>query len=191
MKRAILATFLALLPLTAAGAIKAEPKAAAETELRPPRPGVPPPARGLSTGAWVLAGTGTVVLLAALFWPRHRQPSPPPDPLVVAQEQLRALRSDVAAVTPAAVSTVVRFYAADAFHIEGSGLTSEEVVSALVTRRKCPVEITNAVWRFLSECDAAKFSAHAEPPEAEALLAGATKLVDELEAARVRAVRTL
>ncbi len=199
MKRAVLTAAVALFPLTMMGAIKAEPKsepnAAPENELRPPRPGIPPPVRGPSVSAWVLVGAGTALVLTALLWPRHKHPSPPPDPFVVAQGKLAALRSDAGRATPAELSAVVRRYAADAFFIEGSGLTSEEVVSALVTRRKCPVEVTNAVWRFLAECDAAKFSPGfgngAVASRADALLADALKLVDELEAARMRAVRTL
>ncbi len=200
MKRAALTAALALFPLTVMGAIKAEPKsepkAAPESELRPPRPGLPPPVRGPGVGAWVLAGAGTALLLTALLWPRHRHPAPPPDPFAVAQQELAALRSAAGRATPADLSGIVRRYAAGAFFIEGTGLTSEEVVSALVIRRKCPVEVTNAVWRFLSECDTEKFSPRlgngaAEPSRVEALLADAAKLVDELEAARMRAVRTL
>ncbi len=187
MKRAVLAAALALAPLAAMGAIKAEPV----SELRPPRPELAPPMFAQHRTAWVLVGLGVGMILVALCWPRRKPPAPPPDPFAVAQRELDALRADTAKATPVAVSAIVRRYAADAFGLAGSGLTSEEVVSGLAVRRACPAELTNAAWHFLSDCDRAKFAPHAEPVEGVALLATAASLIAELEAARAKAARTL
>ncbi|MEO6785814.1 MAG: hypothetical protein ABI318_06740 [Chthoniobacteraceae bacterium] len=187
MKRAVIAAVLLSFPLVAMGAIKAEPS----PDLRPPRPELPPPLIARSHSAWVLGGLGVAMILVALCWPRRKPPLPPPDPLAVAQEKLAALRADAASATPVAVSAIVRRYAADAFGLAGSALTTEEAVSGLVARRSCPVELTNSVWRFLSDCDLAKFSPRAEPPDAPALVGSAARLIDDLEAARAKAARTL
>ena len=189
MKRAArLAAFMAALaffPLAVSGAIKAEPA----PELRPPRPEIPPPPIARSHIAWVVGGVGAAVAIAVLCWPRRKPPAPRPDPFFVAVEKLATLRADGA--TPVTVSSIVRRYAADAFAIEGSGLTTEELVSGLVTRRSCPVELTNAVWHFLSDCDRAKFSPAREHAEKSALLGTTAKLIEELEAARAKAARTI
>ncbi len=182
---ALLAVAALHFPLAAHGAIKAEPA----PELRPPRPEIPPPPIARSHIAWVLGGVGAAIAVAVLCWPRRKPPVPPPDPFFFAVENLAALRADGA--TPIAVSAIVRRYAADAFAIEGGGLTSEELVSGLVTRRSCPVELTNAVWHFLSDCDRAKFSPVPEHAEKSALLGATAKLIEELEAARAKAARTL
>ena len=187
MKRAALAAALALFPLTAMGAIKAEPV----SDLRPPRPEMPPPPIAQRRDAWVLGGIGVVIILVSLCWPRRKPPVPPPRPFAIAHEKFSVLRADVAGATPAAVSAIVRQYSATAFALTGSGLTSEEVVSGLVTRRACPAELTNAVWHFLSDCDRAEFSPIRESADGPTLLASASKLVDELEAARAKAARTL
>ena len=187
MNRAALAAALAFFPLVAMGAIKAE----RVPELRPPRPELPPPMSTGSRSAWVIGGLGVAILLAALCWPHRKPPAPPPESFAVAQEKLGALRANAGSTTPAAVSAIMRRYAAGAFGIEGGGLTSEELVSGLVARRSCPVELTNAVWRFLSDCDRAKFSQGVKSPNAPALIGSAAKLIDELEAARAKAARTL
>ena len=191
MNRAVIAAALAFFPLVAMSAIKAEPTPEPMTELRPPRPELPPPASSRSRGARVLGGLGAAMILVVLCWPRRKPPAPPPDPIAVAQERLGVMRSDAARATPVAVSAIVRRYAADAFGIEGGGLTSEELVTGLVARRSCPVELTNSVWRFLSGCDRAKFSPGSEAPEGPALITDAARLIDELEAARAKAARTL
>ena len=187
MKVAAIAAALAFFPLAAMGAIKAEPV----SELRPPRPELAPPMTARSRSAWVLGGIGVGMILVALCWPRRKPPAPPPDPFAVAQRELDALRADTAKATPVAVSAIVRRYAVDAFGLAGSGMTAEEVVSGLAVRRACPVELTNAAWHFLSDCDRAKFAPHAEPVEGVALLATAASLIAELEAARAKAARTL
>ena len=187
MKRAVLAAALAFFPLAAMGAIKAEPA----SELRPPRPELAPPMTARSRSAWVLGGIGVAMILAALYWPRRKPPAPPPAPFAIAQRELDALRADAAKATPMAVSAIVRRYAVDAFGLAGSGLTAEEVVSGLVTRRACPVELTNAAWHFLADCDRVKFAPHAEPVEGVALLGDAASLIGELEAARAKAARML
>ena len=187
MKRAVLAAALALAPLAAMGAITAEPV----SELRPPRPELAPPIIAQHRSAWVLGGIGVGMILAALCWPRRKPPAPPPDPFAIVQRELDALRSDAEKATPVAVSAMVRRYAVTAFGLAGGGLTAEEVVSGLVTRRACPVELTNAAWHFLSDCDRAKFAPHAEPVEGTALLGTAASLIAELEAARAKAARTL
>lgn len=181
MKRAVLAAALALLP------IKAEPV----SELRPPRPELSPPMTARHRSAWVLGGIGAGMILVALCWPRRKPPAPPPDAFAISRQELDALRGDAAKATPVAVSAIVRRYAANAFGLAGSGLTAEEIVSGLVTRRSCPVELTNAAWHFLSDCDRAKFAPHAEPAEGAALLGTASSLIAELEAARAKAARTL
>ncbi len=187
MKRLALAAALALFPIVVSGAIKAEPA----PELRPPRPEIPPVPIARSHIAWVLGGLGAAIVFAVLCWPRRKQSIPLTDPFTVAHEKLAAVRADTGGATPVEVSAIVRRYAADAFVIEGGGLTSEELVSGLVTLRSCPVELTNAVWHFLSDCDRAKFSPAAEPSEKSALLAATAKLIDNLEAARAKAARTL
>ena len=187
MKRVAFAAALAIFPLSAMGAIKAEPI----SELRPPRPEIPPPMTARHRSAWVLGGLGAGIILVALCWPRRKPPEPPPDPFAVAQRELAALNFDVTKVTPVAVSAIVRRYAVDAFGLAGSGMTSEEVVSGLVTRRSCPTELANAAWHFLSDCDRAKFAPHAEPLEGVVLLGKAASLIGELEAARAKAARTL
>ena len=187
MKRAVLAAALALLPLAAIGAIKAEPV----SELRPPRPELAPPMIAQHRSAWVLGGIGVGMILAALCWPRRKPPAPPPDPFAIVQQELDALRTDAVKATPVAVSAMVRRYAVDAFGLEGNGMTAEEVVSGLVTRRSCPVELTNSAWHLLSDCDRAKFAPHPEPVEGMALIGTAASLIAELEAARAKAARTL
>ena len=187
MKRTALAAALMLFPLAAFAAIKAEPV----SELRPPRPGLPPPPIAQRRDAWVLGAIGAGIILVSLCWPRRKPPVPPPRPFAVAHEKFSVLRADGAGATPAALSAIVREYSAAAFALIGSGLTSEEVVSGLVTRRACPAELANAVWHFLSDCDRAEFSPIRETTEASALLASASKLVDELEAARAKAARSL
>ena len=187
MKRAALAAVLALAPLAAMGAIKAEPP----SELRPPRPELAPPMIAQHRTAWVLGGLGVGLILVALCWPRRKPPAPPPDPFAVAQRELDVLRTDAAQATPVGVSAIVRRYAVGAFGLAGSGMTAEEVGSGLMTRRACPVELTNTAWHFLSDCDRAKFAPHAEPVEGIALLATAASLIAELEAARAKAARTL
>ena len=187
MKRAALAAALAFFPLTAMSAIKAEPV----SDLRPPRPEMPPPPIAQRRDAWVLGAVGAGIILVALCWPRRKPPVPPPPPFSVAHGKFSALRADAAGATPAAVSAIVRHYAAAAFALPGNGLTSEEVVSGLVTRRACPAELTNAVWHFLSDCDRAEFSPVREAADGSTLLASASRLVDELEAARAKAARTL
>ena len=181
----LLATAFLLFPLTATGAIKAEPA----SELRQPRPEIPPPPIARSHIAWVAGGLGAAIIFAALCWPRRKPPAAAPDPFFVAVNNLAALRARGA--TPVTVSAIMRRYAADAFAIEGSGLTSEELVSGLVTRRSCPVELTNAVWHFLSDCDRAKFSPAPEHTEQSALLGVTAKLIEDMEAARAKAARTL
>lgn len=187
MKRAALAAALAFFPLTAMGASKAEPV----SDLRPPRPEMPPPPIAQRRDAWVLGGIGAVIILVSLCWPRRKPPVPPPDPFEIARGKIGALRAKAGEATPVSVSAIVRRYAADAFALEGTGLTSEEVVSGLATRRACPVELTNEAWHFLSGCDLAKFAPRAEAPDKLALLGNATKLIHDLEAARAKAARTL
>ena len=189
MKRITLALALALaiFPLCAMGAIKAEPV----SELRPPRPKLPRPAAGISRNVWVFGGLTVGLLLATLCWPRRKPPAPPPDPFAIAHRELDLLRAEIAKATPVMVSAIVRRYAADAFGLAGGGMTSEEVVSGLVPRRACPAELTNATWHFLSDCDRAKFAPHAEPMDGAALLGSASSLIGELEAARAKAARTL
>ena len=188
MKRTALAAALALFPLAVSAANKAEPV----SELRPPRPELPPPPITQRSDAWVLSGIGAAIILASLCWPRRKPPAPPPPrPFAVAHEKFAALRTNGASATAAAASAIVRQYAGAAFELTGSGLTSEEIVSGLVTRRTCPAEVTNAVWHFLSDCDRAEFSPLHETPEASVLIVNASKIVDELEAARAKAARTL
>jgi len=187
MNRATLAAALSFFPLTGTGGIKAEPV----SELRPPRPELPSPLIEHNRSAWVLGGLAVGMALVLLFMPRRKPPASPPDPFAVAQRELDVLRAEAAKATPVAVSAVVRRFAMDAFGLAGGGLTSEEVVSGLVTRRSCPVELTNATWHFLSECDRAKFASTAEPVEGQALLGTASSLIGELEAARAKAARTL
>ncbi len=197
MKRAVLLAFsaaLALFPLAAFAVIKAEPaalKAEPESDLRPPRPELPAPAIERDRKVWMVCGIGGAVAVALICWPRRKPPVPPPDPFEIAREKIGALRANAGDATPVSVSAIVRRYAADAFALEGTGLTSEEVVSGLVTRRACPVELTNEAWHFLSGCDRAKFAPRAEPPDTLALLGNATKLIHDLEAARAKAARTL
>ena len=186
MKRAALAAALALFPFTGMCAIKTEQP----SDLRPPLPELPPPPIAQRRDAWVLGSVGAVIILVSICWPRRKPPVPPPRPYAVAHEKFDALRASAAA-DPAAVSAVVRQYASAAFSLTGGGLTSEEVVSGLVTRRACPAELTNAVWHFLSACDRAKFAPLQQRTDESTLLAGASKLVDELEAARAKAARTL
>ena len=187
MKRAVLAAALAIFPLSAMGAIKAEPS----TGLRPPHPEIPPPLIENTRNTWVIAGMAAGLFVVFLCIPRRKPPVPPPDPFADAQRDLGSLSADLAKATPVAVSAIVRRFAAAAFGLAGSGMTSEEIVSGLAPRRACPVELTNATWHFLSACDRAKFAPHTETPAATELLADATKMIGELEAARAKAARTL
>jgi hypothetical protein len=187
---AIVATLVCFSPV-ASGAIKAEPKAEPVSELRPPRPELPAPLIENTRHVWVLGSLAGVMLLVLIFMPRRKPPVPPPDPFAVAQRELDSFRDDAAKATPVAVSAIVRRFAMAAFGLAGGGLTSEEVVSGLVTRRACPAELTNAAWHFLSDCDRVKFAPHEQPPDAPALLASAWNIIGELEAARAKAARTL
>ncbi len=187
MKRAVLAAALSLAPLTALGAIKAEPM----SDLRPPRPELPAPTIERNRQKWMLAGVAAGLVLAWLCWPRRKPPAPPPDAHAIAQRELDALGAEPSKATPLAVSAIVRRYAVDAFGLDGNGLTSEEVVSGLATRRSCPSDLVNAAWHFLSDCDRAKFAPTAEPMEGHALLGAATSLLDQLEGARASVARTV
>ena len=186
MKRAVLAAALAFAPLAAMAAIKAEPV----SELRPPRPELAPPMISQHRTGWVVGGMGVAIILAALCWPRRKPPAPAPNPFARTVREFKALGDDAMKATPVAVSAIVRQDAVDAFGLAG-GMTAEEIVSGLVTRRSCPVELTNAAWRFASDCDRAKFAPHAEPVEGKTLLGTAASLIAELEAARAKAARTL
>jgi hypothetical protein len=187
MNRAAIAAALALAPLAALAAIKVEPM----SDLRPPLPELPAPAAERNRRVWVIGGVAAGLVLAVLCWPRRKPPLPPPDPHTIAQRELDALRADAAKATPAAVSAIVRRYAVDAFGLAGTGLTSEEVVSGLATRRPCPSELVNAAWHFLSDCDRAKFAPTAERIEGRALLDTAVSLLDQLEGARATAARAV
>jgi hypothetical protein len=188
---AAIAAMLASFSPVALGAIKAEPKAEPISELRPPRSELPAPLIENTQHVWVLGSLAGAMVLVLIFMPRRKPPVPPPDPFAVAQRELDSLRADAAKATPVTVSAVVRRFAMDAFGLAGGGLTSEEVVSGLVTRRSCPVELTNATWHFLSECDRVKFAPHEQPPDAPTLVASAATIIGELEAARAKAARTL
>ncbi len=187
MKVAAIAAALALLPITAMGAIKAEPV----SELRPPRPEIPLPVPARNRGAWAIVGIGAGLILAVVCWPRRKPPAPPPDPLAIALRELDSLRRDGAPAMPVALSAIVRRFAVDAFGLAGSGMTAEEVVSGLVTRRSCPAELANAAWHFLADCDRAKFAPLTEPVNGPALIESAATLIGALEAARATAARTL
>ena len=187
MNRAAIAATIVFLPLTALGAIKAEPM----SDLRPALPELAPPVTEASRRTWVLGGVAAGLVLALLCWPRRKPPVPPPDPHTIAQRELDALGANAAKATPLAVSAIVRRYAVEAFGLEGSGLTSEEVVSGLATRRACPSDLVNAAWHFLSDCDRAKFAPTAEPMEAQALVGAAVSLLDQLEGARAVVARTV
>ncbi|MEO6740261.1 MAG: hypothetical protein ABIP20_08415 [Chthoniobacteraceae bacterium] len=201
MKRAALAALLALSPLAAPAAIKTAPAASPEargpkapapdSDLRPPLPELPAPAIERDRKVWVVFTIGGAAALALICWPRRKPAAPPPDPFAIARDKLGALRAKAGEGTPVAVSATVRRYVVDAFGLEGTGLTSEEVVSGLATRRSCPVELTNEAWHFLSGCDRAKFAPRAETPDTLTLLTNATKLIHDLEAARAKAERTL
>jgi hypothetical protein len=201
---ALLALASLCFPLVALGAIKAEPKSgtndpttpAQDSELRPPRAELPPPLLAGNHYALIFGCIGAgvmIVSLTVLCWPK-KQPPVPPGAFAIARQCLDALHAIGDGATPLAVSAVVRRFATDAFALNptgGNGLTSEEVVSGLVTQRACPVELTNEVWRFLSECDVAKFAPGADVPQSVALFENAVKLIGEMEAARARAERTL
>jgi hypothetical protein len=187
MNRVAIAAGFVFLPLTALGAIKAEPM----SDLRPPRPQLPAPTIERNRQEWVLGGVAAGLILALLCWPRRKPPSPPPDPHTIAQQELDALAADPAKATPVSVSAIVRRYAVDAFGLAGNGLTSEEVVSGLATRRSCPADLVNAAWHFLSDCDRAKFAPTTEPTEGQALLGAATSLLDQLEGARAAVARAV
>lgn len=196
MKRAALAAALALFPLAAPAAVKTAPVTSSkaqepDSDLRPPLPELPAPAIERDRKVWVVFAIGGTLALALICWPRRKPPVPPPDPFAIARDKLGTLRANAADATHVAVSAIVRRYAADAFRLDGTGLTSEEVVSGLATRRSCPVELTNEAWHFLSGCDRAKFAPCAETPDTLTLLTNATKLIHDLEAARAKAARTL
>jgi len=188
MKCITIAASMIFPPLVAVGAIKTEPP----VELRPPREAVPAPLlQQQGNRAYVLAGIGGVLVLAALCWPRRKPAPPPPDPFAVAQRELGALRADPGKATTVQVSATLRRYAVKAFELPGSAPTSEEVVSGLTLRRSCPVELVNAAWHFLSECDVVKFAPAAPPSDLQGLIGRAEKLLTDMEAARTAAMRTL
>ncbi len=201
MKRLVIAAALAFFPFAAPAVSETAPPtsdkaaeaAAAEpdSDLRPPRPELPAPVLARDSKVWVVFAIGGAAAIALICWPRRKPIIPPPDPFAIAREKLAALRANATTATPVSVSAVVRRYVTDAFALEGTGLTSEEVVSGLVTRRTCPVELTNEAWNFLSGCDRAKFAPLAETPDTITLLSSATKLIHDLEAARAKAARTL
>ncbi len=191
MKVAAVAASFAFFPLVALGAIKVAATPAPVSELHPPRPVIPPPMTARHRAAWALGGIGAGLIFAALCWPRRKPAAPPRDPFAVAQSALDALRAEATEATPVAVSVIVRRFAVEAFHLAGSGMTAEEVVSGLVTCRACPAELTNAVWHFLAECDHAKFAPLIEPVNGLALIDTAASVIGELEASRAKAARTL
>ena len=108
MKRAGLAVFLALFPLAAFAAIKAE----REFDLRPPLPELPAPVLARDRKVWVVCGIGGAVAIALICWPRRKPLVPPPDPFDIAREKIGALRANAGGATPVSVSAIVRRYAA-------------------------------------------------------------------------------
>jgi hypothetical protein len=187
MSRHALAASVVFAPLAALGAIKSE----SIPELRPPRQEVPAPAIEERHQAWLLAGIGAVLVLVAVCWPRRKPAPPPPDPFTVARRKLAELRKGIADATTVEVSAILRRYAVEAFELQGSALTSEEVITGLALRRACPVDLANAAWRFLSECDVVKFAPGVPPAQMPELLGRADKLLTDMEAARMAAARTL
>lgn len=187
MKHCILAAALMFAPLNGLAAIRAEQPSA----LVAPRGELPESVVSSNRTAWVLGGLGALVILAAWCWPRRKPPLMAPRPIEIARQKIESLQSGELPVTPVSVAAVVRVYAADTFGTERPGVTSEELVSGLANHRVCPVELTNAVWHFLSDCDRAKFSPNAAAPDGAALVGNASKLIESLEAAREKASRTL
>jgi len=184
MKLPVLAACMMVFPLFASGAIRTEPM----SDLRPAHPELPPPREQNDHIPWIMAGVGAAMILTGIFWPRRKPAPAPPDPHAKAKLALKAAAN---AAQPAEISAIVRRYAAEAFLLKGEGLTSEEVVSGLVSRRSCPPELANEAWRLLSSCDVASYAPHMEKVEAAAFLDRAARLIDELEAARAKAARTL
>ena len=187
MTRTVMAACLALAPLAALGAIKAEPI----PDLRPPRPEIPAPVAKDDRLPWLLGVAGLGFIAAVVCWPRRKPVHAPPPPYLVAQRELGALRAESSLATPVSVSAVLRRYAVAAFDLPGSGVTAEEVASGLAARRSCPVELANAAWQFLAECDVAKFALGASGLPPLGILLRAEKLLADLEAARAASARTL
>lgn len=187
MTRLVLTGCLALLPTAASCAIKAEPL----PDLRPPRPEIPAlfvRDRRLP----LLAGAACFAVIAAIVcWPRRRPAHVPPSPYVLAQREIGALRSDSSRATPLSVSAILRRYAVAAFDLPGAGVTAEEVASGLAARRSCPVELADATWQFLAECDVEKFAPGSPGPPMLQILPRAEKLLADLEAARIASARRL
>jgi len=185
MNRRSLAVAIVLAPLAALGAIKVEPI----PELRPPREAVPVPVVEEHHRAWVFAGIGAALVLAALCWPRRKVAPPPPSPFTVARGKLDALQSDSGA-TDVKVSAIVRQYAVEAFDLQGPALTSEEVITGLGLCQSCPSEMANAAWELLSGCDLVKFAPGVPPTGLPALIGRAEKLLADMEAARLEMLHT-
>ena len=187
MTRPVITACLALAPLVAFGAIKAEPL----PDLRPPRPEIPALFVKDNRIPWLVGAVFFAVVAAVICWPRRRHVPAPPSPFLVAQREFGALRSDSSLATPASVSSILRRYAVAAFDLPGSGVTAEEVASGLAARRSCPVDLANATWQFLAECDVEKFAPGVQHPPPLPILPRAEKLLADLEAARTASTRSL
>lgn len=150
------------------------------------------PRRPMTTALWILAAVALIALLAGLAARRLRRrpvttPGPPPaPPHEVALLALAALRQRgwIAAglVEPfyVEVSSIVRRYLEDRFHLHAPEQTTEEFIRSASGSRLLSLDHQQLVTAFLEQCDLVKFARHRPGAvDMEAALAAAERLVRE------------
>lgn len=173
----------------------------AQTSTNAPPPLAPaygeiPPTFWELHGTAMLAGSVTIIALAALILWKRLQPKPraivPPE--IVAREALVQLQhrpEDGKALSE--ISLILRRYVVAAFDLSAAELTTTEFCAALTASGKISAELAGAIAAFLRECDERKFSAsdrspaltRLEPPEV-----GTPNFLPPLNAA-TRALKTI
>ncbi len=155
MKRTLTLASLALLTLTAIGAITKDPGPI--PDLRPPRTELPSSVEEKRDLRPWFIGTGIIAVLAAFIAsiPRKQQ-SPAPSAFVVARRKLDAIGQSGA--TPENLMRIFREYLLNAFHIPARGATTAELVHWLSANPRWDTQFEAETAELLDSCDEAKFS---------------------------------
>jgi hypothetical protein len=178
---------LAILPLSS---IRGATNSAPEDEipqLRPPRSELPASVWE-QDGPWIVAGgVVSLALAGTAVWflarPRTKAPLPPE---VQVRRELEPLRSQPEdGFLLSRVSQSIRRYAAAAFGLPPTELTTTEFCRAMSNDEKVGPELTSNLTDFLRECDRRKFAPNppAQPIDA---VGRALKLIELAEARRVQ-----
>jgi hypothetical protein len=134
--------------------------------LNPPRGTLHPTFVELHGVTLFVAGclVALLILLVLRVARRSRPAARPDSPRTIARRALVALRSNPAdAGTCRGVAHAVRAYLAARLAPDRTGLTSEEILSLLAHAPWSPADATARCRDLLTACDAAAFSAAADP----------------------------